>query len=195
MSGSNRDLEQRLGKALSHPVRVQILHILGEQAASPNEMAKLVQEPLGTVSYHTKVLLEVDYIELVDTKQRRGATEHFYRAKPHAFYSSRNWHEVPESLRRDLTAASLDQFIARAIAALEAGTFQAREGSAFTWQPYTVDERGWKEIQRILKHGEKRIRQVEEKCAKRIEDPGQGIPIVVAISTFEAKGSKDQPSP
>jgi DNA-binding transcriptional ArsR family regulator len=64
---------------MAHPVRIQILNILGERVASPNQMAEITGELLGTVAYHVRVLLKLDFIELAKTETRRGATEHFYR--------------------------------------------------------------------------------------------------------------------
>jgi DNA-binding transcriptional ArsR family regulator len=194
MSQHNGDIDQRLVKALAHPLRLQILQILGGQVASPAQMADLTEQPVGNVAYHTNVLLEYGCIELVEEKPRRGAVEHFYRAKPHATVDSRSWQDAPEPLRRELVAASLDSFLIRATAAFEAKTFQTRKGSAFTWQPFTVDESGWKEVLRILKEGEERIRRIGEESAKRIESPQQGISIVVAFSAFETRGAKGQPS-
>jgi DNA-binding transcriptional ArsR family regulator len=133
MSQYGGEIDQRLVRALAHPLRLQILHILAEQVASPAQMSGLTKQPVGNVSYHTKVLLDYDCIELVEEKPRRGAVEHFYRAKPHATLGSKSWQGIPEPLRGDLAAASLDSFIPRATAALEAGTLQGRKGSAITW--------------------------------------------------------------
>ncbi len=188
MSKSEEGVDHRLVKALAHPLRLEILRILGERIASPSEMVDLTGEALGNVSYHTKVLLECDCIELVKKEPRRGAIEHYYRAKPRAALGSRPWKEIPDFLRGDATAAALDAFTSRAIGALEAGTFHDREGSALTWQTLTVDERGWKEIVGIVERGEERIRQIAEKSADRVDGPGRAIPVVVALAAFEAKG-------
>lgn len=81
----NRVVEspQRLARAFAHPLRVRILASLNEEEqASPYELAKTMDEPLGFIAYHMQTLEKAGLIELVDTKQRRGATEHFYRAVP-----------------------------------------------------------------------------------------------------------------
>lgn len=78
---SEQDLLTRMAKALAHPLRSRILHLIAEapaQGVSPNEMTKATGEPLGNVSYHTKALLELGLIDLSDTAQRRGAIEHYY---------------------------------------------------------------------------------------------------------------------
>ena len=73
-------IDKGLVKALTHDLRVEILEILGERIASPKELAIEVGEGLSQVSYHVKVLRTYECIELVSTKPRRGAVEHYYRA-------------------------------------------------------------------------------------------------------------------
>src|SRR6187200_3733403 len=96
--GGRDESNQQLLRALKHPLRVEMLRILGEQGASPNMMAKMLRVPLGTVSYHAKVLLEFDCIEEVRQEPRGGATEHFYRAKLHSSLGSLKWQQVPIEL-------------------------------------------------------------------------------------------------
>lgn len=68
-------------KAVAHPLRARILAGLAGEARSPNELAAEFDEPLGNVSYHVVVLRDLGMVELVDTAPRRGAVEHFYRAR------------------------------------------------------------------------------------------------------------------
>jgi DNA-binding transcriptional ArsR family regulator len=73
--------DAQIARVLSHPLRPRILQILtlrGE--ASPNEIAAELDVPLGTLSYHTRLLRDAGWIELVREVPRRGAVEHFYRA-------------------------------------------------------------------------------------------------------------------
>ena len=88
-------VEQIVAKAFAHPLRVQILIILNERVASPNLLAQELEQSLNLVAYHVRVLEKYDCIELVDTKQRRGATEHFYRATRRQFLSDAEWSRMP----------------------------------------------------------------------------------------------------
>jgi DNA-binding transcriptional ArsR family regulator len=75
--------EAQVARILSHPLRPRILQILALRGeASPNEIAAELDVPLGTLSYHTRLLRESGWIELVREVPRRGAVEHFYRAVP-----------------------------------------------------------------------------------------------------------------
>ena len=80
MESMEADVDQRLIKALGHPLRMSVLAILNARVASPSELAKELGEPLGNVAYHVKILEETGAIELVRTAPVRGALEHFYRA-------------------------------------------------------------------------------------------------------------------
>ena len=84
-------MDQRLVKALAHPLRVEILTILNERMASPNELSKELEEGLSQVSYHVKVLKDFECIEMVKTEPRRGAVEHYYRATARAFLTDSDW--------------------------------------------------------------------------------------------------------
>jgi DNA-binding transcriptional ArsR family regulator len=73
--------EAQVARILSHPLRPRILQILAVRGeASPNEIAAELDVPLGTLSYHTRLLRDSGWIELVREVPRRGAVEHFYRA-------------------------------------------------------------------------------------------------------------------
>lgn len=76
----------RIGKVLSHPLRVALLRLMrdGEgRAMSPNQLHKAVHEPLGNVSYHMGELADADVVELEGTRMVRGGLEHFYAFRGH----------------------------------------------------------------------------------------------------------------
>ena len=59
------------------------------------------------MSYHVRALLELGTIELVDTAQRRGAIEHYYRAIVRPFFSDRDWKRLPRSGRQAISDSIL----------------------------------------------------------------------------------------
>lgn len=72
---------ERAVKAAGHPIRRAIIHALAEADGprSPAQLSRQLEEPIGNVSYHVRVLLDRRVVELTDTQARRGALEHFYR--------------------------------------------------------------------------------------------------------------------
>ena len=69
-----------MAKALGHPLRQRLLQRYAEGISSPSDLALELGATLGDVSYHTKRLLDLGWLEEIRTEQVRGATKHFYRA-------------------------------------------------------------------------------------------------------------------
>lgn len=67
-------------RALGHPTRCDILRTIAQkdECISPARISEEINESVGNVGYHVLVLKECDALDLVDTRQVRGATEHFY---------------------------------------------------------------------------------------------------------------------
>jgi len=185
-------VDQRLVRALGHPVRVQALVILNERVASPNEISKELGQSVGHVSYHIKVLKECECIELVDTAPRRGAMEHYYRATDRAFLNAEEWAELPESMRPGLSASGLKTLLNDASAALLAGTFDKRADRHLSWTPMIVDEQGWDELKAGLGEMLEKVLEIQSSSAARLtKADAAGIPVTVAMLSYEAPPSGD----
>jgi DNA-binding transcriptional ArsR family regulator len=114
-----------LARALSHPTRRRILQILSERIASPREIAAELGAPIGRVSHHVRWLAARDYIELTGTQPRRGALEHFYRARLRPELKDEEWSRIPARRRRELTATLLRDIWSDVLDADEAGALAA----------------------------------------------------------------------
>lgn len=85
MAGSKRGKKRRnknhaLVAALRHPLRRKILRWMAdERKASPSDLAKALDQPLSSVSYHVRVLAKCGALKPVAKRQMRGTTQHFYR--------------------------------------------------------------------------------------------------------------------
>ncbi len=72
-------------RAVSHPIRAEIVRLLREGPISPARASeRLENAPLGTVAYHFRTLERLGVIEVSARTQRRGAIEHTYRLKADA---------------------------------------------------------------------------------------------------------------
>jgi DNA-binding transcriptional ArsR family regulator len=139
-------VDERLAKALSHPMRAQILTILNDQVASPNEISGKLGERLPNVSYHVRALHELGTIELVRTAQRRGAIEHYYRAVVRPFFSDRDWQRLPRSARQTVSDRALQEIWEDVSNAVGGGTFDRRSDRHLSRTQLVVDEQGWSEL-------------------------------------------------
>ena len=161
-------VEQIVAKAFAHPLRVQILIILNEKIASPNMLAQQLDESLNLVAYHVRVLEKYDCIELVDTKQRRGATEHFYRATRRQLLSDDQWAQMPASLRPGMAEAILKSIFEDIEAASKTGMLDQVDDVHVTRTPMVVDQQGWTDISTLLQGSLDRLLEIQAEASERM---------------------------
>jgi DNA-binding transcriptional ArsR family regulator len=137
---ANPTVETRMMKALSHPLRWRILEHLAAGPASPSMIATELDEPLGNVSYHVKILLRYKAIELVETRPVRGALEHVYRAI-----------ERPQARLIETARA--------------AGADDAR--SHVGWTTLDLDQQAYDELSEVLKQTLERAKELHTESATR----------------------------
>jgi DNA-binding transcriptional ArsR family regulator len=146
---SQPPIDHRLLRALSHPLRQKILHLLTHRVASPSELAAELDEPLGNVSYHVKVLDENGAVELVRTAPVRGALEHFYRATARSQFDDEQWSRMPVTVRRALIGDTLqDIWDEVAAAANENGL--ANPTNHISRTHLELDDEAYKELNDLL---------------------------------------------
>lgn len=181
-------VDHRLAKAFAHPLRVEILTILDQRVASPNEISKELNEGLSLVSYHVKVLKEFECIELVDTKPRRGATEHFYRAIRRPYMTDSGWKRVPEFARNRISDAGVKMIVEDAMRAMEAGTFDQREDRHLSRTHLILDEEGWEKVSSLLDETLEGVLDAQAESAERMagSEGGEAILAKVALLHFES---------
>jgi DNA-binding transcriptional ArsR family regulator len=188
-------VDQRIAKALSHPVRAHILQILNDRVASPNEIAEEIKEPLGNVSYHVRALLNLGCVELVRTAPRRGAIEHYYRAIARPFFSDRDWTKLPQSARQAISDVVLESIWSDVNGAMEDGTFEVRSDRHLSRTALLLDEQGWEELNEILKGVVEDAMRIEtESASRRAESGEKGFNTKLAIMHFETETAGDAPA-
>jgi len=72
-------------KAFTDPLRVRVLRILADHAATNQQVADTLGEPHAKVLYHVRFLLDAGLIQLVDTQVKGGNVEKYYRAVAYIF--------------------------------------------------------------------------------------------------------------
>jgi DNA-binding transcriptional ArsR family regulator len=180
-------VEQIVAKAFAHPLRVQILIILNERVASPNLLAQELDQSLNLVAYHVRVLEKYDCIELVDTKQRRGATEHFYRATRRQFLSDSEWARMPQSLRPGLSGAMLKSVFDDIEEAVKSGTLDEKEDRHLSRTPMVVDRQGWEEVSTLLSETLDRVLEIQGESNERLTNSDEeGLLSKVEILHFRS---------
>lgn len=185
------DVEQIVAKAFAHPLRVQILIILNERVASPNLLSQELDQSLNLVAYHVRVLEKYDCIELVDTKQRRGATEHFYRATRRQFLTDSELARLPKSLRPGLAGAMLKSVFNDIEEASQSGTLEEVDDLHLSRTPMVVDKQGWSEVSDLLKETLDRVLEIQAESSARIASGDEaGILSKVHMLHFKSPARK-----
>jgi DNA-binding transcriptional ArsR family regulator len=169
MRGGDVNVESaRLHKALSHPVRRQILAALDSgRIASPAEMANELEVHLANVSYHFQTLLRLDAIELVDTKPVRGALEHFYRSKLRLSKAVQSL-DLPPKVRGSLTGNDVAEIFDRVSAVSgEGGLEDSRSQVASS--TLELDAQGQEEVAKVLADALDQVAAIQAAAAKRVK--------------------------
>jgi hypothetical protein len=172
--------------AVGHRIRIEALSILNEGTASPNEIAKLIGEGVSKVGHHIKELVDSGCIEFVGTAQRRGATEHFYRAVERPFISDEEARDLPPETKREFAALILQAIMAEGLSALSAQKMDCDDDVWMSWRSLNLDAEGRREVADLQAESYARIEQIEARSvARQIESGEEGKSTVVAAMAFE----------
>src|SRR3954454_22670217 len=183
-SKDQHELDSNIVKALSHPLRMRILTRLNEGVASPNEMAKEFDESLPLVSYHVRILRELDCIELVRTTPRRGAIEPHYRALTRPYLDDEDWAQLPPSARKAVSNTVLTKALGDVREAVRTGSFDDRPDRFLAYAPLMLDEQGWRDLGDRLTVLLNWAIEEQANSAGRLQDGQSGGPEVRARLTL-----------
>jgi DNA-binding transcriptional ArsR family regulator len=187
---TSRQLDERLAKALSHPLRQRILQRLNEGGVrSPNELSRDLGDPLGNVSYHVRILRELDCVELVRTEQRRGALEHYYRATAQPWLDDKQWARLPAAFRRKTLGRTLSELLEAAGDASHDGGFDSPE-TIVNRVPLELDEQGWSDVVKLLNDTLEAAMKIQSDNQKRHEgEPGASFRTELGLLHFRRTAS------
>lgn len=164
---SSDGLDTNVLKALGHPLRMRLLTFITERGeASPVEMSRALDQPLATVSHHTRVLRDSGCVELSRTEPRRGAVEHYYRAVAAPFLDDEQWDLLPVSTRRLVASQLFRDVFKDAAAAGDRGGFDAAT-SHIARMMLDLDARGSRDLSRAVLALLKRAEAIQERSDKR----------------------------
>lgn len=142
----------RVLKALNHPIRRQILQILGEQSASASTLAAALDEEVGMISYHLNQVLarDCEVVEMTDAIPRRGALEKVYELKVEV------WEELAGAPERPVAACE--------------------------WYPLEVDSKALTEIDKARSDFHGRVRAAVERSRERCEGEQDAYQVLLGIT-------------
>ena len=182
--------QERLLKAISHPLRHRILAAIDEAGeASPNDVARTLQEPLGRVSHHVRVLADLEAIELTRTEPRRGAVEHYYRPAIKPWFDDESWAQLPRASRRALAGQTLERLL-RDTAAAARGTGFDHVQAHVSYTLLELDQAGMDAVSEALTDALERIQAIKDEVDERLGDAPAEFRTELGIVHFQ----RDEPA-
>ncbi len=186
-----RFMDPRLVFALSHTVRAHVLVVLNEKVTSPSAVGREIGVSAAYINYHFEELEREGLIELVRVEPRRGAKEHFYRARKTLAFDDRAWDSLPETFKSGITGGTLRNIYDEVAVALEVGTFTARSEVHLSMVSMPLDAKGFGDVGTLLNETLEKVKAIKSESAERLSASGEeAIPTTVALIGFEtATGS------
>jgi DNA-binding transcriptional ArsR family regulator len=171
-----RTVSQEFVKSLAHELRAEILMILTERMASPNELSHMLDEGLSQVSYHVKVLRDYGRIKLVKTEPRRGAVEHFYRATTDTLLPAHVWRGA-KGLRTVIGGGMASDLFDDLAEAVEAQKLTEAE-SHINRIPLLLDAEGVENVSGIIRRATEEAEKEQRDSSKRVtKAKGKGVEV------------------
>jgi DNA-binding transcriptional ArsR family regulator len=180
--------DPRLVKALAHPLRVSILSALASRTASPSQLAEELDVPLPNLSYHIRMLVQLDLLKLVRTRPRRGAIEHYYQAKGPVAVTDQAWGEVPELVKEAMISSTLRTVGQQVDAAAKLGGFEDNS-SVLARQSLKLDRKAWKELSKKLVELDRYATKLHAESEKRRQDSNHEDEIDAGMVLMLFKGA------
>ncbi len=183
--GRDEAADANLVKALSHPLRWQILRMINEGTSTPAGIARRLGVRTENVSYHVRVLSELGVIELVGTTPVRGALEHHYRATRRAEVSDADSEAMPDEVRRDMVQGIVRLVIEDLVRIGASEQSYERADVHFSQVPLRLDEQGFTEVADLLASTLDRVMEIQAESLSRLsEDDSDEVRTEVAIMHF-----------
>jgi Helix-turn-helix domain len=192
----SRTPEEAAGYAVAHRVRVEVLSALNERSYSSAELARVVHQPLSTVTHHVEELLKSNCIEVAYTKKVRAIQQIFYRAIEMAFFTEEEMASWTFEKRQEFWGLVVQNATAEAMASLWAGKISDDPESWLTWRWFNVDARGRRDIMEEQERSFGRVQAIEaESNARRVESGEESRSIIVTSFGFERSRKASPPEP
>lgn len=173
-------IDDRLVAALSHTTREYALSVFRDRPASTKEIAEELGEGVSAVWHHVDKLLKLGCIEEVESKQRRGAYERFYRATTECYFNDEAWERMSAGDRFPFVMRILRLVASDIDEAIRARTFDVPgDHQSHTW--ICLDRQGWKEVNALLGATLEELLEIRQKCRIRLEETGE-TPIRSSVS-------------
>ena len=181
-------MDTQLVRALLNPTRIRILDAVAEGPVGSRELAVMLEEKLGVVSYHLGVLCETGCIQPTKAEQAGSGDERAYELAPLATPTRRMaQRQATPSVVGHPSAAALRTIVGRGAGSLAIGALGEGKGDHLSCFSIVLDRQGWQEVSAAVSDALDRISIVHEESTRRLTDPDEErISATVAVASFES---------
>jgi DNA-binding transcriptional ArsR family regulator len=174
--------------AMSHPLRVKILYAMNspDRKCSATDICDQTGVDVRRLSYHMRELATLGFIEQVDERPVRGSLEKIYAPTKRLEAWDLEWSQMPDSLKAILSASALKTGVLALGAAIDSGTFGARDDSVLGQDTFWTDERGATEALAVLHQALADLLEVKADAKARLaETDEEGFLLGYMVAGFE----------
>jgi DNA-binding transcriptional ArsR family regulator len=193
-----KTIEEVVSYSMGHRTRIEILTLLNEAVYTPDEIAEILDEPLGRVTHHINELVDRGAIELAKTEPARNWTRHYYRAVEQPYISEEQALAMTAQQRQIFVGVVLQSIMAESMSAFWSGNLiDDPSRTLLSWRWFNVDAQGQDEIIEELVGSWERIQQIEVRAAaRRSQSQEEPISMIVAMQGFRrSRPSRKPPAP
>ncbi len=177
-----------LAVAMSHPLRVRIIYAMNspERRCSATDIAEETGIDVKRLSYHMRELAAMGFIEQVDERQVRGSLEKIYAPVKALEAWELEYAVLPSALRQILAASVLSYGVTALGAAIDKGTFDARDDATLGQDTFWSDEQGAQEAMAVVDDALKSLVGIKENAKARLAETGEeGFLISYLLAGYE----------
>jgi DNA-binding transcriptional ArsR family regulator len=190
-----REVPEAVSYAVGHRIRVELLAALNDlESASAIELARVVRQPLSTVTHHIGQLLQAGSIRVERTEKVRSVEQRFYTAIDPIYVTEDELAAMGAEEREELVGLTLQQLVAEAFSSFWSGHLTSDPEVCISWSWFNVDDRGRTEIAEEQMRSWKRIQEIERESQARCEVSAEQ-PYSVLVSSLGYKRSRTAERP
>ncbi|HXS33143.1 MAG TPA: winged helix-turn-helix domain-containing protein [Solirubrobacterales bacterium] len=174
MGKGERGVEDSVSYAVGHRIRIEILAALHEGPESAAGLAKIVRQPLSTVTHHIEELLADGSIEVARSEQiRANMTQNFYIVVELPEFSDEEIAAMTPDERQALAALIVQAATAEALASLWAGKMIYDPRIVLMWNRFNLDGQGREEASDEQGESWERLKTIAGDSANRMAKSGE----------------------
>lgn len=191
---ASRKLEERVSYAVGHRIRIEVLVALNERTYSTIDLARIVRQPLSTVTHHVEELLKDGSIEIADSVKVRSITQNIYRAVKPAYFTDEEMAALPFEERQEIYGVILQAAMAEAMASLWAGNISSDPRAVLAWRWFNLDPEGRREMADEMAESWERAQGIEARSMNRVAQSGEATTSVI-VTSLSYERSRNTPHP